>query len=369
MVTVKLTTQVKLVVTPEQAETLRQTLDVANDACNTISEWAWDNQTFGQFALHKATYRNIRDTFPLSSQVVVRCNAKVADAYKLDKETKRTFKPTGAIAYDERILHWYADRSTVSLWTIKGRLTLPFVCGDRQRELLVTQQGETDLCCVGGMWFLNTTCNVEELPPSDTSGGFLGVDLGIVQIATDSEGRQYSGEAIRNLRQRVRKHRTGLQHQAKKNHSRSAYRRLKVKARRVSRFSKWVNHNISKQIVQNAISSRKAIVLEDLKGIRERASAFSREMRWQIGNWSFFQLAQFVVYKAQKASVPVVFVDPRNTSRTCSQCGYCDKANRKSQSQFVCLSCGFEDNADRNAARNIEARATVTSPMVAATLS
>jgi transposase len=76
-----------------------------------------------------------------------------------------------------------------------------------------------------------------------------------------------------------------------------------------------------------------------------------------MGNWSFYQLAQFISYKAEQAGIPMVFVDPRNTSRTCSVCGYVDKANRKSQAHFKCLQCGFEANADYNAALNIEARA------------
>lgn len=384
---VKLVAQVKLTITPEQSDALLRTMRVANAACQYISDVAWETKTFKQFSLHKATYHAVREQFPLTAQMVVRCIAKTADAYKLDKATKRTFKPLGSIAYDERIVSWKVEKSTVSIWTVDGRLALAFVCGEYQKKMLRTQQGETDLAYVDGQFYLLAVCNVEE-PPLKETNGFLGIDLGIVNIASDSEGRQYSGEAIRNLRQRVRKHRSGLQHQAKKHHSRSAYRRLKAKARKVSRFGKWLNHNISKQIVQNALSSGKALVLENLQGIRERANGFNRdfckakyqEMRWRsftssgqhaknlrfsLGNWSFYQLATFVVYKAKKAGVPVVFCDPRNTSRTCNRCGYCDKANRKSQSQFVCLHCGHVDNADRNAALNIAARGNVTCPTVA----
>lgn len=367
----KLTAQVKLVVTPEQAQALRETLAVANAACNAISEWAWENGKFGQFAMHHGTYRTIRDTFPLAAQMVVRCNAKVADAYKLDKKAKRVFQPTGAIAYDERILRWQVAKSQVSIWTVQGRMTLPFVCGERQKALLATQQGETDLCCIGGVWFLNAVCNVEEPPAADASGGVLGLDFGIVEIATDSEGRQYTGKAIKAYRRRLRSLRAGLQ----KRGSKSAKRHLKRAAKRGSRYTKWLNHNISKQIVQAALSSGKALALENLKGIRERAmsrkrdsNGFNREMRWQMGNWAFDQLRQFVTYKAQAAGVTVYEVDPRNTSRTCSSCGYCDKANRKSQSVFLCLECGFSANADVNASANIarkglEARGNVTCPM------
>lgn len=356
--------QVKLIVTPQQSDALLRTMQTANAACDYISNHAWETKTFQQFSLHKETYHTVREKFPIAAQMVVRCNAKVADAYKLDKATKRIFRPFGSIAYDDRILSWKIEKSTVSVWTVDGRITMPFVCGDYQREMLKTQQGETDLALVDGQFYLLAVCNVEE-PPFRETNGFLGIDLGIVTIVSDNEGRQYSGEQVNSLRRRVRKHRSGLQHQAMKRHSRSAYRRLKAKNRKQSRFVKWLNHNISKQIIQNALSSGKALALEALTGIRERANGFCTEMRWQMGNWSFYQLASFVVYKAKKSGIPVVFVDPRNTSRTCSSCGYCDKANRKSQSHFVCLQCGREFNADMNAALNIATRATVTSPMVA----
>ena len=359
---VKLTSQVKLIVTPEQADALKRTVQTANAASDEVSRWAWDNQTFGQYKMHYGTYSTIRADFGLTAQVAVRCIAKVCDSYKLDKLSQRTFQPLGAIAYDSRILRWKLAKSEVSIWTVDGRMTLPFVCGPGQRLLLETQQGESDLCFVGGHWMLNATCNVEDPPPSDTTGGYLGIDMGIVELATDSEGKRYSGEQVKSIRRRVRKHRSGLQHQAAE-HSKSAYRRLCRMRRKVSRFARHTNHVISKRIVESALESRKAIAIEDLTGIRERASAFNREMRWQMGNWGFDQLRQFLTYKAQRLGIALVTVDPRNTSRTCSVCGYCDKANRHSQSVFHCLKCGHDANADANAAKNISARGEIKHPM------
>ena len=338
----KLTAQVKLVVTGEQADALKRTMQAANAVCDSLSAWAWQNQTFQQYPLHKGQYVAQRAASGLTAQVIVRAIAKVADAYKLDKRTQRTFQPMGAIAYDDRILRWYVDKGQVSIWSVDGRLKLPFVCGEYQRGLLAFQQGESDLACVNGSFYLLSTVSLPD-PPLIETNGVLGVDLGIVEIATDSESRSYSGEGIKSARRRIRAHRSHLQRAGTKRAKRS----LKKMSRKAGRYSRWLNHNISKQLVQSALSSRKALALEDLKGIRERASAFSREMRWQMGNWAFNELKQFVVYKAKKAGVPVVFVDPRNSSRTCSSCGHCDKANRKSQSQFFCLSCGFQMNADR----------------------
>jgi predicted transposase len=131
----KLTAQIKLLPSPEQANALRKTLAVANTACNYISQQAWENQTFRQFPHHKL-YRDTRDLLQLSAQVVVRCISKVADAYKLDRQTQRRFKPHGAIAFDNRILSYNLGRQEVSLWTVDGRQRIPFSAGARQRELL-----------------------------------------------------------------------------------------------------------------------------------------------------------------------------------------------------------------------------------------
>jgi len=344
----KLTAQVKLVVTPDQSDALKRTMVAANAVCDSISAWAWENQTFQQYPLHKGQYAAQRGASGLTAQVVVRCIGKVADSYKLDKRTQRTFQPTGAIAFDDRILNWYVERGQVSIWSVDGRLKLTFVCGAYQRGLLAFRQGEADLAFVNGNFYLMATVSIPD-PPLIETNGVLGVDLGIVELATDSEGHSYSGAAVKAMRRSTRAHRAGLQ----KCGTKRAKRTLKKMRLKASRFSKHVNHVISKQLVQSALSSRKALALEDLTGIKERASAFNREMRWQMGNWAFFQLGQFIVYKAKRVGLPTVFVDPRNTSRRCSECGHCDKANRKSQSCFLCLQCGFQSNADVNASANI----------------
>src|SRR5437762_6837130 len=85
---VKLIAQVKLLPSKAQAQALKETLERANAACDVISNVAWENKVFKQYALHKLTYHEAKHELNLSAQIVVRCIAKVADAYKLDKETK-----------------------------------------------------------------------------------------------------------------------------------------------------------------------------------------------------------------------------------------------------------------------------------------
>ncbi len=75
----------------------------------------------------------------------------------------------------------------------------------------------------------------------------------------------------------------------------------------------------------------------------------------------------FIAYKARLAGVPVVVVDPRNTSRECTACGHIDKASRKTQASFVCTSCEAAAHADVNAAIIIGRRADVMLPHVSET--
>ena len=356
---VKLIAQVKLQTTPEQRAALKQTMQQANRACDYISAVAWEKKTFNQYALHKLVYQDVRKQFGLSAQVTVRCIAKVADAYKLDQRRQRRFKSQGAITYDDRILSWQTEQSQVSIWTTNGRVKIPFGCGDKQSELLKTRQGETDLILFRDQCYLSATCDVVDPEPIQ-SESVLGIDLGVVNIAVDSEGHTYSGKTINNVRYRHRRLRARLQ----KKGTRAAKRLLKKLSGKETRFAKNVNHTISKQVVKFAQGTRRAIALEDLKSIRQRVTV-RRDQRATLHSWWFFQLRVFFEYKAQLAGVTVIPVDPRNTSRTCPQCGCVDIRNRPSQSQFSCVVCGYSGLADHIAARNIASRAFVNPPNVA----
>jgi IS605 OrfB family transposase len=359
MMSMKLITQVKLLPTPEQTVALRRTLEQTNTACQFVSNIAWEKKTFRQYDLHHECYQVVREQFGLSAQVVVRAIAKVADAYKLDRKTKRTFKPTGSIPYDNSILSWRVQDQTVSIWTVQGRLRIPFVCGERQLELLQTRQGESDLGLNKGKFFLFATCEINEPKPVDVEGA-LGVDLGVVNIAVDSDGQVHSASHINHLRHRHRRLRTKLQAKG----TRSAKRKLKRLSGKERRFAKDTNHCISKKLVAKAKDTNRAIALEDLRGIRERVTV-RRSQRATLHSWAFYQLRSFLTYKAKRAGISVFLVDPRNTSRTCPACGHIDKANRPSQSKFSCLVCGFAGLADHIAAVNISRRAAVNPPIVA----
>lgn len=353
----KLVVNLKLKPTQEQADILKRTLETANAACNYLSERAWASKIFGQYKLHKQAYQETKARFSLNAQMVVRSIAKVADAYKKDRHVQRHFRKDSAQPYDERIVRFAKD-DIVSIWTTAGRLKIPFVMGDYQRKLFAFRKGEVDLLLVKGKLYLACVCDIDD-PELIKTRDVLGVDLGIVNIATDSNGKTYSGKAINRSRCKFSHRRRNLQRKK----TRSAKRKLKKISGKQARFQKDVNHCISKAIVADAQRTASAIALEDLSGIRKRVTA-RRHQRARLSNWGFSQLRAFVSYKAAMAGVPIILVDPTHTSQTCPGCGHVEKVNRKTRDDFLCKQCGLAGPADAIAARNIRARALVNVPTV-----
>jgi putative transposase len=193
----KFTAKIRLNADADQRKALLETIEQANACCNWVSEYAWSRQVFRQFSLHKVLYYKAKELFPLSAQVVVHVFAKVADAYKQDKKTQRRFAQHGAIRYDSRILTFKPDR--VSIWTTAGRLKIAYSAGERQKELLQSQHGESDLISHKGKFYIASTCDVPDPKPSMVDD-FLGVDFGIQTIAATSDGKKLSGSKVNNIR-------------------------------------------------------------------------------------------------------------------------------------------------------------------------
>ncbi len=357
--TMKQTMLLKLAPTTEQAKALLDTMHTFNAACNYIAEQAFESQVANKFELQKMTYGELRTTYHLPAQLAIRAISKTTDVYKRDKSIKPTFRPEGAIVYDERVMS-FKGIDTVSLLTISGRVLVPFRFGVYQQSRMDAIKGQADLLYRNGTFYLAVTLEVPEPTPAEPEGGTLGVDLGIVNLATDSEGETFSGEQVEKTRKRMHSLRQRLQ----KRGTKSAKRHLKKLSGKEARFRRDVNHRISKRIVQKANTHRQGIAIEDLRHIRQRTDRTVRKsQRNRHSSWSFWQLRFFLSYKAAFAGVPLHTVDPAYTSRTCSVCGHCEKANRKSQASFVCKQCGFACNADINAATNIS-RAAVMRPIV-----
>ncbi len=357
------TVSVKLDVGDHDA-VLQETQRRFNEAATWIASVAWDERITNNTTAHHRVYRDTRARYALGAQLAICARAKAMEAIASVKAKHRDtcpqFGPRGSIRYDA---HTYRLMSldSVSLNTLQGRVVCRLIVGGRQRMMLVDpawEIGGADLIWRRGTYYLNVTQSREAPEQSDTNER-LGVDLGIVRLATDSTGEVFTGAKVREVRARYHRRRQTLQ----KVGTRSAKRRLKQMSGRERRFQTNTNHRISTALVAKAKRERKVLALEDLTGIRERATV-RRSQRYEHSSWAFYQLRTFLTYKAVWAGVSVQLVDPRNTSQTCSACGHCTQANRHSQASFCCQQCGYSTNADYNAAINIS-RAAVKPPMVA----
>jgi putative transposase len=355
---------IKLEPSQPQYQVMLNTVEAFNRGCQYAADVAYEKRLANKIALQPFVYGTLRSEFGLSSQMAIRAIAKAVEAYKRDKRVHVKFDVHGAMVYDPRIMS-FKGLTQVSLMCLNGRELIPMRYGAYQAARIDRAQGQADLILRDGMFSLYVTVEMPSAPPVDAPD-VLGVDLGIVQLAVDSDGEAHTGQGVKQCRRKHCRLRAGLQ----KAGTKSAKRHLKRFRRRESRYQRNVNHCISKHLVQKALVGQKALAIEDLTHIRERTQKMVRKtQRYERLSWAFAQLRQFLAYKCEAAGVSLHVIDPRNTSRTCPACGHCAKENRRSQSEFLCVECGFQANADWIGASNIrrkglEARAAVITPMV-----
>jgi len=351
------TLMVKLSPDNEQHIVLHETMRKFNEACNYIAEVAFSNRTANKVKLQKIVYYKVRRVFGLSAQLCIRAIAKVAEAYKRDKSIKPKFKDNGAIVYDQRILSW-KGLNFVSIVTLNGRMKIPVRIGEYQKARMDRIRGQADLILRNGVFYLAVVIDAPE-PTKYDPVGVLGVDLGIVNLAVDSDGEVHSGKKIDEVRSRMTKIKSKLQSVK----TRSAKRHLKKLSGKERRFHRNINHCISKNIVTKAKDTGRAIAIENLKGIRSQITV-RKAQRSRQHSWSFGQLRNFIEYKSALMGVPVVAVNPRGTSHICPKCGHNEKRNRPSRDRFKCVQCNFAGLSDYISAINIAERASVNTPIV-----
>ena len=270
---------------------------------------------------------------------------QVVEAYRRDKTIQPIFKQFGAIQYDQRNSRVMIDK--VSIMTLQGRLRLATRIGEYQKARFDRVQGQCDLIYRNGVFYLIVVVDAPDKSEYDPIG-VLGIDLGIENIAVDSDRQIFESKKVENTRQIYSRLRSTLQHVATK----SAKRKLKKLSGKERRFKKDINHVISKAIISKAKGTARAIGIENLKHIRSRVTV-RRSQRDRHSKWAFGELRNFVTYKAKREGVPLMVVNSKNTSRECPECQYIDKRNRKTQNQFECLQCGYKEMADYVAAVNI----------------
>jgi putative transposase len=375
-----ITAKLKLLTTPEQHQSLRQTQLGYRDALNYVSRYAFEHgKTSSNERLQQGTYHEIRVLYGLPSQMACNVPRQVAASYKglwtklkqnlvhrkaghtkkrykgLDKPPKYV-SPT--VTYNYGYDYTFKTEQRVSVLTLAGRIILPYQ-GYHPHVALI-QQGAT----IGGakLWYdkphkqfyLLVSLELEIPDPTpEMLSNVIGVDVGTRYLATTAtitnKSSFYSGKRVRARADHYARIRKRLQ----KKGTRSATRRKIAFSGRERRLKLQTNHSIAKSIV-NA-HPRTLIGLEELTGIRERTrrrkrrrkkngkgtkpvSPKARRANRHASQWAFAELHSMIAYKAalSKSSLAIK-VDADYTSQACPLCGYTDKRNRPGKGLlFIC---------------------------------
>ncbi len=344
-----ITVSCKLEVPPNIAPKIDETLEQFADACNRILDTAQMEGVTNKTKLHHLVYKPVRAATDLKANHVCQAITRVVGNLKASYKIKQ-FRPT-SILLDARTFKYEEDNQVVGITLVTGRKKFKLSIGNYQRGLLKGHipTSATLVKRKSGDYYIQICVNIPTQPTGKTPKT-VGVDLGRRSIAATSTGKTWSGKQLNEIRDRYSQVRANVQSKR----SKSSKRLLRRLSGRERRFQMWLNHNISKQLVAEAKKRNAALVFEDLTNIRKSLNSKprSKKERRKTNNWTFYQLKQYVLYKAAIAGINVLFVPPAYTSQTCARCHHIHPEKSKSYrsgEKFKCGNCGWEHNADINA--------------------
>jgi putative transposase len=353
-----LTVSCKIQVSAEQSAKLDALSVRFAEACNWINENT-PSELKNQIAMQALIYHEARLKFELSANLTIQAVRRVCGNRKTagQKGKKvKAFKP-GSVSYDARTFAFREKDWTVTLTTLSKRERFDLAIGNYQRSLLSGAKSTSAMLVKrqSGEWYVQVQIKSEP-PVPGVPVNVIGIDFGRTDIAVTSSGELFSGQEVKQVRDRYANLRANLQAKASKG-TRSTRRRTRSLLKRLSgkekRFQALQNHTISKRIIIQAVRSKSAVAIEDLTGIRERTNQQSRGKteRRRSNSWAFYQLRQFMAYKAIGAGIKLILVSPAYTSQTCHCCNH---IGLRSGKRFKCSNCEWHGDADLNGAINIQ---------------
>lgn len=337
--------------TPEQKVILDDTLARMSEAQNFVVSSCYEHEESNSFRMHHLTYQILRNKFGLPAQLAVVANRYACSIVKtaVKKKGRKPVFSRKAAHYDKRSCNTNLENGVVNLLTLKGRQKVKFSIPKYFQQYLSWEIRESNLIkSRDGKYRL--MISIERTTVKSTKKGkIMGVDRGVNNLIATSAGWIYDSSHVFSVKQKYVRLRGVLQSKG----TPSAKRHLKKLSGREKRFMRDVNHCLSRRLIEIA-GEDGVIVLENLKGVRD--ARHRKKQNWLFSNWAFYQLGQFLIYKGEESGVAIEFVEPTDTSKTCSTCG---SRGQRNGSLFKCKVCGAIIHADLNAARNILHRYTM----------
>ncbi|ADB57831.1 RNA-guided endonuclease InsQ/TnpB family protein [Archaeoglobus profundus] len=335
-------------------QALRRAMETFRDAVNDWIDVAWKHKIADR-TLHEIAYKELRqkyrNLYSNSLQDAMNWAIQIVKTeLKLNPNKKPEFK-TLMISFKNVDFKFENNGFVIPL---NGkRVYVPVYVPKKYYKWLVNGKfGRLYFKEEDGEIYAYLTVKVEDKPVYEPKSWF-GVDLGVHNLAVvaDERGRKilrFDGEIVNRYKELLEKERARRQKRQMKEFNNKEH---KYGCKHRS-FSRYVNHVVSKEIVRKAKEYKACIVLEKLRGVKRRGARKPKRVRKLLHRWSYHDLIQKIKYKAKLEGVPVIEISPRNTSKTCSNCGFVYK-RFKDQRLFHCPKCGIIIDRDLNASINI----------------
>ena len=383
----------KLHIKPEKEDivALQELTSFYRNGCNVVSKYIFEHEfLLNTIKLQELLYQELRIICGLKSQMAISCIKTAVARYKgirtqLGKKTYRYQDEEGKWKFIPKTLDWLwkpvlfarpqadlvrnrdysfvADGQMLSINTLRGRIRVGFDVPKCFEEYFKAPWtfGVGKVVSLKGEWYLHIsmTKEIEEKDAfsRDEVKHVVGIDRGLRFIETiyDEKGKTTfeSGKHVLEKRAKFQEVRSQLQAKGTK----SAKRALKRISGRENRWMTDVNHQLSKTLV-STYGTDTLFVLEDLTGVsfsEESLNSRNKKQRNQVRSWAFYQLGDFLTYKAEEIGSMVLEVNPAYTSQRCPKCGRIHKENRNHDTHsYTCDCCGYQSNNDRIGAMNLQ---------------
>ena len=263
----------------------------------------------------------------------------------------------------------------VELDEVKQKIRLPKIgwVGYRKSQDIIGTIKNVTIIRRGDKWDVCIQTEYEDNPPAPTPSE-IGIDMGVKYFATLSDGKVFEPlSPFKREREKLAILQKELARQKKgSRNSRKTKRKIARLHRHIADSRRDFLHKTSTRIAQN----HSTVYVEDLKVSNMSASAAGtienpgKKVKQKSGlnrsilDQGWYAFSRMLSYKLERKGGKLIKVDPRNTSRTCPQCGLVSAENRKTQASFACVACGYRANADLVGAINVlragRARSTFT---------
>jgi len=215
------------------------------------------------------------------------------------------------------------------------------------RELLGTPKTAAIKRTSTGKWFVSISSEIENAP-LPVSEFVAGIDVGVNVFATFSDGSKIENPRFLKVEEsKLKKSQSKTDKLVKGSKERRKARKV---VNRIYERLTWKRDNFSHQESRKVINKYQTIFLEKLE-IKNMLKSGIPGLNKSILDVAWNQFSNLIKYKAVEAGRTVNFVNPRNTSKTCSQCGRI--VDKPLNERVHKCSCGLVMDRDLNAAINI----------------